>query len=345
MSQESLSQADVESLLGAPTPRTPAADAAVGTKDGAVPPTMNRQGERILPYDFRRPERVGKEQMRALHALHEGLGRSFGVGLSTLMRTLVDIKLTSVDQLTYGEFIFSLDNPTCFNLIRAEPLNGFLILELGPSIVFPMVDRLLGGTAEKVNPTRRPLTEIERRLIGRVTALFLSELRQGWEQLIALELSVEKMESNPQLVQVVPPSEVVILVTFELVMGGVRGMLNLCIPFNCVERLGSRLTDKSWATYGRVSRTAESKQKVARELDHSRASLDVTLARTTIRVEDLLALRIGDVITTDHDIRQPLEMAIEGSTKFLVSAGAWKDRKAVKIEQILAPPAMPPETK
>ena len=124
-----------------------------------------RPREKVTPYDFKRPERVGKEQMRALQSLHEGFGRNFGAALSALLRTIVEVKLTSVDQLTYSEFVFSLENPTCFNLLRAEPLEGNLILDINPSILYPIIDRLLGGGKEAGPLARRPLTEIELRLV------------------------------------------------------------------------------------------------------------------------------------------------------------------------------------
>ena len=111
--------------------------------------------EKITPYDFKRPERVGKEQMRALQSLHEGFGRNFGAALSALLRSIVEVKLTSVDQLTYSEFVFSLENPTCFNLLTAKPLEGNLILDINPSILYPIINRLLGGGKETGTVARR----------------------------------------------------------------------------------------------------------------------------------------------------------------------------------------------
>ena len=139
MGGDVLSQAEVENLLSAMDGEPD--EAPVGT---ALGPTRTR--EKVTVYDFKRPERVGKEQMRALQTMHEGFGRNFGAALSAMLRTIVDVKLTSVDQLTYSEFVFSLENPTCFNLINAEPLEGQLILDINPSILFPIIDRLLGGT-------------------------------------------------------------------------------------------------------------------------------------------------------------------------------------------------------
>src|SRR5688500_4715584 len=181
MTDEVLSQQEVESLLSA-------LDMGGGKAPSPVlaprqTPQL-RSREKVTPYDFKRPERVGKEQMRALQSLHEGFGRNFGAALSALLRMIVEVKLTSVDQLTYSEFVFSLENPTCFNLLRAEPLEGHLILDINPSILYPIIDRLLGGGREGGGIARRPLTEIEMRLVTRITGLFLKELRRAWENVL-----------------------------------------------------------------------------------------------------------------------------------------------------------------
>src|SRR5688500_14598017 len=141
MADEVLSQMEVESLLSALDAGGPKPAAAQPAKRS---PQQIRSREKVTPYDFKRPERVGKEQMRSLQSLHEGFGRNFGAALSALLRMIVEVKLTSVDQLTYSEFVFSLENPTCFNLLRAEPLEGHLILDINPSILYPIMDRLLG---------------------------------------------------------------------------------------------------------------------------------------------------------------------------------------------------------
>ncbi|MEM8865829.1 MAG: flagellar motor switch protein FliM, partial [Planctomycetota bacterium] len=197
-----LSQAEVESLLNAmegakgpaaPAAASPAPMAAAAPVATAVPAQPR---EKVTPYDFKRPERVGKEQMRALQTMHEGFGRNFGAALSALLRTIVEVKLTSVDQLTYSEFVFSLENPTCFNLINAKPLEGQLILDINPSLLFPIIDRLLGGGSATSPAARRPLTEIELRLVSRITDLFLIEMRSAWENVLELELEVDHVESN-----------------------------------------------------------------------------------------------------------------------------------------------------
>lgn len=332
MTDEVLSQAEVESLLNAmesdPSGKQSQAAQPVSGK-------ANRPREKVIPYDFKRPERVGKEQMRALQSLHEGFGRNYGAALSALLRTVAEIKLTSVDQLTYSEFVFSLENPTCFNLLTAKPLEGNLILDINPSILYPIINRLLGGGKEAGASTRRALTEIERRLVGRITDLFLKELKRAWENILSLDFKVERVESNPQLVQIVPPNEVVILISFELTLGDVRGMLNLCIPFNAIERVSNRLTTNNWVSYATASPTEESTRQVRNRLEQSLVSVVATLAKTRLSTSDMLSLRVGDIVTTEKDINEPIEVSVENASKFHARPGTIKGHKAIQIEKTI----------
>ena len=340
--KDMLSQSEVESLLEEMEVQRgadPGKAAPVAITSGPTPPARAAGGimglpkpkEKITPYDFKRPERVGKEQMRALQTMHEGFGRNFGAGLSALLRSIVEVKLTSVDQLTYSEFVFSLENPTCFNLINAEPLEGQVILDINPSLLFPIIDRLLGGGSDPGPPARRPLTEIELRLVGRITDLFLGEMKQAWENVIDLELSVDRVESNPQLVQIVPPNEVVVLISFEITLGESRGMMNLCIPFNSIERISNKLSANSWATYTRKPATAETIAQLGGKIGGAVVEVVAELAATTISTADLIGLRVGDIIATEKEVREPLQISVEGRPKFQAACGSYKGRKAIKV--------------
>ncbi|MBA2115671.1 flagellar motor switch protein FliM [Bremerella alba] len=334
MSDNVLSQAEVESLLNAmETTAEPDKGPTAAVADAGAPSRSMRGREKVTPYDFKRPERVGKDQMRALQSMHEGFSRNFGAALSALLRSIVEVKLTSVDQLTYSEFVFSLENPSCFNLLVAEPLEGNLILDINPSILYPIIDRLLGGGKESTPASRRPLTEIELTLVSRISDLFLIELKDAWENVLPLDLRVVRVESNPQLVQIVPPNEVVVLVSFELAIGDVRGMINLCIPFNSIERISNKLTANTWFAYGSSEATPESKATLGVHLDKAQVALDVILAETKITMEELLDLRVGDVITTEKDSRTPLQVNVNGTPTFQAFAGAFKGRKAIQIER------------
>lgn len=333
-------ESQAESLLGKKLQAKSAAQAAPGGEaeaksDVQVGKKAAAPRQRIVAYDFKRPERVGKEQMRALQSLHEGFARNFGASLSALLRSIVEVKLISVDQLTYSEFVYSLEIPTCFNLLKPTPLEGNWILDLSPSLLYPIIDRMLGGGSTPEAALKRPLSEIELRLTSRITNVFLRELGLAWMNAIELKTEVERVESNPQLVQIVPPNEVVILVSFELTMGKIRGMINLCIPFNTIERIGSKLSNNSWVGYASSRSSPQSQERIATRIDGAVAEIVVTLAHTKIRTADLFGLQIGDIISTEKDISSPLDVEVEGMVKFVASAGAYKGRKAFSVQGVV----------
>ena len=326
-----LSQSEVESLLAA-------LDPAAAKARGGAPEVEDTTGH-VTIYDFKRPERVSKEQMRSFHALHEGFSREFGAALSGMVRSIVEVKLVSVDQLTYSEFVFSLENPTCFNLLRAEPLDGHIILDINPSIIFPMIDRLLGGgRSPQQTVPRRPLTEIELRLLSRLTDLVINGLKVAWSNVCDLKLRVTQVESNPQLVQIVPPNEVVVLISFELSMGESRGIMNLCIPYNTIEPLAGKLAANTWTSY--TQKQVDPRQVVNLETGLGSAGVEmvVYLASTRLTASEVVNLAVGDVICTECSRQQPLTVCVEGRPKFEGFPGLMKGHKAVRIGKAIVTP-------
>lgn len=330
-----LSQSEVESLLAALDPAAASGGAGQGMKSPA-----NDLNLQISVYDFKRPERVSKDQMRAFHALHEGFSREFGASLSGMLRSIVEVKLISVDQLTYSEFVFSLENPTCFNLLESQELDGHIILDLNPSIVFPIVDRLLGGGRESISETPgRPLSEIELRLVSRITDLAIKSLESSWSNLCDLGLRVSQIESNPQLVQIVPPNEVIVLISFEITMGEMRGIMNLCIPFNTIEPLSGKLSSDTWSTY--TKKAVDPRQVMNLETGISQAAVRmvVELAKTKLSGGEVMSLNVGDVIMTETGQGDGLHVSLEGCPMFVARPGVLQGHKAVQIESMVERPA------
>lgn len=325
-----LTQTEVEALLSAldtsgPKPAAAAQPAVAGT---AAARPVNIIPDDVVLYDFKRPERVGKEHMRAMQTIHESFSRNVGASLSGFLRTIVDVKLVSVDQLTYSEFTFSLENPTCFNVLSCAPLDGHVVLEINPSIVYPMIDRLLGGGRGDVLIPRRPLTEIETRLVNRVTKYAIDGLKTAWAQIVPIDFKVDRVESNPQLVYIVPPNEVVVLISFEVAIGDLRGMMNFCIPFNSIEPVIDQLSANSWLTY---SRKDIRKQNVLAGLRKAPVEVVVELGQTKITAQQLLDLQVGDCIPLDVGVESPVVVDIGGHAKFLGAQRQLKGRKVVKI--------------
>lgn len=288
----------------------------------------------VQVYDFKRPERVSKDQMRALEGLHEGFGRNFGAALSGYLRTIIEVSVAHIEQLTYSEFIHSLPNPTCFNLLKAEQLDGQLCLEVSPLIIYPIIDRLLGGSNADLFIPQRPLTQIEQRLVQRITDRATHHLSEAWSNLTPVTFSVHDFESNPQLVQIVPPNETVVVVGFEIKMGNRAGTMSLCIPYNVIEPIMGILAAQSWFTYQRKGGQEDHAKKLTKNLNNAPVELRAFLARTTIKINELLSLAPGDIITTTKPSDAEVFVEIEGRRKFTGKVGEFRGCRAVQVATV-----------
>jgi flagellar motor switch protein FliM len=329
-----LDQSEVDALLAA-------VDNGVVGQDSNAPHVYGSQGRAQIDvqlYDFKRPERVSKDQMRALEALHEGFGRNFGAALSGYLRTIIEVSVAHIEQLTYSEFIHSLPNPTCFNLLKAEQLDGQLCLEISPLIIYPIIDRLLGGSNADLFIPQRPLTQIEQRLVQRITDRATHHLSEAWSNLTPVTFSVNDFESNPQLVQIVPPNETVVVVGFELKMGNRAGTMSLCIPYNVIEPIMGVLAAQNWFSYQRKGGQDDHLRKLTRNVSNARVEMRAFLAQTSITLSELMALQVGDVITTDKASGRDVLIQIEGKNKFLGQVGQFRGARAVRVTRVCQHP-------
>ncbi len=291
----------------------------------------------IRPYDFKRPERVSKDQMRALENLHDGFARNFGALLSGFLRTIMEVKVANIEQMTFSEFTHSLPNPTCFNLLSCDPLDGNMCMEISPLIIYPVIDRLLGGSNADLFIPQRPLTAIEQRLVNKITDRAMKALQEAWANVLRLTFNLEDTESNPQLVQIVPPNEVVVVVGFELKMGGRAGTMSLCIPYNVIEPVVEKISSQTWAAYRRKGQDAQLRARVAGHLDAAKVTITSVLANTNITLNELRDLQVGDIILTDKPHTAPLTMLIEGKRKYIGAVGQYKGNRAFKVARSYNP--------
>lgn len=324
---EVLDQKEIDALLSA-------VDAGQVDLDEAQP-LASPSAVRL--YDFRRPERVSKEHLRALEAMHEAFARSLGASLSTFIRSIVEARVASVEQCTYGEFILALGSPTCFYLLNTRPIEGNLILELSPSLLFPILDRLLGGGREAPIIPPRPVTEIEQRLADRLVERALKALAQAWQSVQPMELTIAQRETNPQLIQVLPAGEVVVWLAFEITIGETRGTLNLCLPYAVIEPIMNRISRASRLDFLRREPDGQNAPIISEAIARAPIELTVYVAETTITVGDLLDLKVGDILKTDKGADTSLLVTVEGRPKFRGRAGQHRGRKALIIDQLAAP--------
>lgn len=329
-----LDQSEIDALLasvsdeGGAEEAAPAQPAARATVSEASPSFVRTD---VSTYDFKRPERVSKDHIRALGSIHDGFARNFGATLSGFLRTIIDVRVVGVEQLTYSEFIHSLPNPTCFVIVQAPPLEGQMCVEISPLIVYPIIDRLLGGSSTDMFIPQRPLTAIEWRLMRRLVNKALEHLSEVWSNLVQADFQIVETESNPQLVHIVAPTEVVVFITFEIKMGQCAGTMSICIPFNTIESVLSKLTTQSWFGYQRKSSNRQIRDRIVRNLTHSKVQLTAFLGRTQITLNELRSLREGDIIQLEKNVNKDLILQIEGRNKYAGRPGQLRGRRAIRI--------------
>ncbi|MDX2132630.1 MAG: flagellar motor switch protein FliM [Planctomycetota bacterium] len=331
---DTLNQSEIDALLAAASEPEQAPDSA-----GLLFSRSRREGPspEVREYDFKRPERVSKDQMRSLQTLHEAFSRNFGAAMSGYLRTIVEVKVASCEQMTYSEFTGGLPNPTSFNLVEADGLEGQMCLEISPLIIFPIIDRLLGGNTQELFIPQRPLTLIETRLIGNVTKRALTALAEAWANLRAFEFRVSASESNPQLVQIVPPNEVVVVIAFELKMSNRAGTMNLCIPYNVIEPVMEQLSSQNWFAHTKSQAVKGHVAQISGLLSRAPLELTAVLAETTMTLHDLVQLAPGQIVTTERSATAPVALEVEGERKFASQIGQHKGRRALRIIRATGP--------
>ena len=290
----------------------------------------------IRQYDFKRPERVSKDQMLALETLHEAFARNFGASLSGFLRTIVEVRVAACEQMTYGEFVAGLPNPTSYNLIQPDALEGQMCLEVSPLIIYPIIDRLLGGTNQDLFIPQRPMTPIEQRLISNVLRRGLDALSEAWESVRKLQFEIVAHESNPQLVQIVPPNEVVMVIGLEVRMASRAGTMNLCIPYNVIEPVMEELSSQSWFAVSRSDNDQAMGHQITENLDQAGVDVAAILAETSITLRDLSEMKAGDLIVTTKKADDPALVLVGKEPKFLAQIGQHRGNRAIRINHAVA---------
>ncbi len=201
---------------------------------------------KVKKYDFKRPDKFSKDQIRTIAVLHETFSRLATTSLSSSLRMFCELHLASVDQMTYEEFIRSIPSPTAMGLVNMRPLKGAMVLEIDPPLIFAMVDRLFGGTGAALE-TKREITGLEHIILENIfTRILLGDFKESWSHVIDLNPTLEQIDTNPQFAQIVPPTEMIVLATAEAKVGDVKGMINLCYPYLTIEPIIGKLTARYW---------------------------------------------------------------------------------------------------
>jgi flagellar motor switch protein FliM len=315
-----LSQEEIDALLEGD-------DSSGSSNDSS---SNNDNTKSVILYDFKRPNRVSKEQLRSIRGLHDKFARGFASKISSLMRIIVEVNLHTVDQMTYGEFLMSLPSPTSFNVLSIKPLDGNIIIEINPTIAFAIIDRMLGGHGTSYDEVRE-FTEIEYTLLDNAFVHITKELKDAWLGYIEIFPNVETKESSPNVVQVVAQNEFVIMCVLEIIIGNTSGMINICYPIIYLEPIFQRLSNRDLLV-GNTKSSKSRNEEVQSILATTSSYLDAILGETNITFSDLFRIGIGDIIKLDKSASLDIDIEINGKKKYHASLGANKHRKTIKIE-------------
>ncbi len=323
---EILSQEEIDALLEV------VEDEEVTPEELEKTPDILEQRQ-ITLYDFKRPNRVSKEQLRSIRALHDKMARNLASDISSLMRSIVEIQLHSVDQMTYGEFLMSLPSPTSFNVFSFKPLDGKGVIELNPSIVFPMIDRLLGGPGVPFDANRE-FTDIELNLLDQILRVITQNMKDVWSPIMEVYPIVEAKESSPNVVQIVAQNEIVIMVVMEIIIGQTSGMMNICYPVISIESLLPKLASRDLMLSETSSRKSRNKELRAL-LRGAKIELEAVLGYAKLNMKEVLDLEIGDIIKLNRPANDTVLVKVDGREKFIADFGVRRYRRCIKIKEKL----------
>ena len=286
---------------------------------------------KIKIYDFKRPDKFSKEQIRTVSIMHETFARLTTTSLSAQLRSLVHVHVASVDQLTYEEFIRSIPTPTTLAVINMDPLKGNAVLEIDPAITFSIIDRLFGGTGQGAKVSR-DLTDIEASVMEGIIVRILANMREAWTQVIDLRPRLGQIETNPQFAQIVPPTEMVVLVTLETKVGEEEGMMKFCIPYLTIEPIISKLSSQFWFSSVRRSSTTQYLATLKEKLSDVDMDVVAEIGTINLPIRDVLALRQGDVVRLSSvRVGDPLTLSVGNKKKFLCQPGVVGKKMAVQV--------------
>lgn len=284
----------------------------------------------IVAYDFKHPNRVSKDQIRTLENMHDNFAGHYSSMMSSVLRTIVDVDLVSVDQITYSEFIMSLVSPSCTYTFSAHPLEALSLVDFNPTLTFALIDRIFGGHG-KVLETERELTGIERSVVSRLVQRLYSELRKSWEHIVRVDIEQISFETNPQFIQIVPPGETVVVISFQVKLFQSTGLMTICYPYVALEPIISKLSAQNWIDATKRKNLEVDRATNLQNLHEVNADLSAVLLRSRIKMRDFLQLQLGDIIPSEKKINESIDICVNRRRKFIARPGLAAKKRAIQV--------------
>ena len=318
-----LSQSEIDNLLN-----------ALSNGELDVEDIKENEAKQVKEYDFARPSKFSKEHLRTLEIIFEHYGRLLTTNLPVYLRKSVQVEVMNSEAVTYSEFSNALSNPVLLGLVNFSPLQGNIIMEVASNLGYAIVDRMLGGrgdTLEKV----RDFSEIELLIIERVLVVCVNLLREPWENVVEINPHLERIETNSQYAQIISPNEMIAIVTMNIKIGGVEGLMNICLPYITLEDVIDKINTRYW--YANIQSHDETDYTQAIESIISRAEVPVkaVLGKSVISVGDFSSLMPGDIVRLDREVEDELDIYVGNIRKFTALPGSSGDKYAVRVTSVI----------
>ncbi len=317
-----LSQSEIDALLN-----------ALSSGEDNVMINNEEEEKKVRIYNFARPSKFGKEQLRTLEVIFENYSRLVASFLTGYLRTATQIEVANAEQLTYNEFSNSLLNPVILGIVDFSPMKGSIIVDLSANVGYAIIDRVLGGSGDTLKKTRE-FTEIEKILLSRILTQSISYLVEPWENVCHVSPRLDKLETNSQFAQIMSPNEMIALVTLSIKLGEVEGLINFCIPHLVIEPIMDKLNTKHWFA-GNEAESSNFRNQVEAKLETAKIPISAVVGRTTITVDEFIGLQVGDVITLDSYVNSDFKIKVGNLIKFYGKPGISHGKNAIQITSLI----------
>ena len=335
MADDILSQDEIEALLttiGQDDESQDAVNTAVENTPSVVARRSAAPTIAYEVYDFRRPDKLSKEQLRTLQMLHETFARLSGTGLSAFFRSPVTLELISLEQVPYEEYLRGM-NQSVFVITSLSPLTGQAVFEMEFEVLYAMIDRLLGGPGRAIE--RSVFTDIERPLIRQTFERIFSAFKTAWENVVIVSPGIEGMESSSQFVQIAPPNDIVVTILFEVKIGDVRGAMSICIPYLVLKPISAKLSAQKWFVSGNRKQSPANRRAITGQIASTPVNCSIRLGEMDMNVHEFLRLKPGDVIRLNQSAKGNLPMFVSATPKFKGKPATSGKKLAFHISELI----------
>jgi flagellar motor switch protein FliM len=292
----------------------------------------HRRETPAVRFDFRRPDRIPKSQVRAIHLLHDVFVRNLVSSLSAYLRSYLTVNLVSVEQLSYAEFLEGLPSPTCIVSMGLRPYDGSGVLELNPALVFPILEMLLGGTGRLSGSIQRDITEIEQKLLDGLFRIILHDLAEAWKGVTQIDFTIESMETEPQLLHLLAPNEAVVAMGVEVRIADTVGMMNIAMPSIVIKMMRQKF-DQQWSVRKTQASEAEQGRLLSMIRDAS-LTLEARLDGLGLCVRDLLDLKEGGLLIFDRAPGSQIDLLVNDCRRYSGQIVRLGYKRALVLEQV-----------